>query len=306
MVRYGIREKLTELSGEAFEQESLCRLAVMTPEEFKTAPIEYTHRKLLLRYLENVQYCKAEVFGKCIIGTLLVPEKKNLLGKKVSMGYYMTAEQLILLTEDGTFPGILEKMKAAEFGTHTEVAWLFSVLLDCLIHGDVLYLQNMEKHLSGIEEELIESIPKNFYKTVIHYRKELLVLHSYYEQLEDLGQELGANTDSIFEEANRVYFQNFEGRAERLHNHVEMLREYVLQIREMYQTQIDIEQNKTMNVLTVVTTIFLPLSLLVGWYGMNFINMPELQWEYGYIFMIVLSAGIIALEFWYFKKKGLL
>ena len=58
-----------------------------------------------------------------------------------------------------------------------------------------------------------------------------------------------------------------------------------------------------MKILTIVTTVFLPLSLVVGWYGMNFINMPELAWKYGYPVIIIVSALIVALCLWIMKKK---
>ena len=58
-----------------------------------------------------------------------------------------------------------------------------------------------------------------------------------------------------------------------------------------------------MMVLTIVTTIFLPLTLLTGWYGMNFKNMPELGWRYGYPLVILIALLIIVLEIIYFKKK---
>ena len=82
-----------------------------------------------------------------------------------------------------------------------------------------------------------------------------------------------------------------------------MLREYTLQIREMHQSQLDMRQNDTMRILTVVTTLFFPLSLLTGWYGMNFQNMPELKSPYGYLLIILVSIAVILAEIWYFKKK---
>lgn len=82
------------------------------------------------------------------------------------------------------------------------------------------------------------------------------------------------------------------------------LREYSLQIRELYQTQIQMRQNKVMQLLTVVTTIFMPLTLLTGWYGMNFDRMPELHWEFGYAVVIGISVILVIVEIWYFKKKG--
>ena len=91
---------------------------------------------------------------------------------------------------------------------------------------------------------------------------------------------------------------------DRLYDHTQMLREYALQIREMQQAQIDLRQNDTMRILTVVSTIFFPLSLIAGWYGMNFTHMPELFAPYAYFILIGVCILIVAVEIWYFKKKG--
>lgn len=76
-----------------------------------------------------------------------------------------------------------------------------------------------------------------------------------------------------------------------------------MQLREMHQSQVDVRQNQIMKVLTIVTTLFMPLSLIAGWYGMNFINMPELSSPYGYAVVILVSLLIIALELWIFHIK---
>lgn len=62
--------------------------------------------------------------------------------------------------------------------------------------------------------------------------------------------------------------------------------------------------NRTMKVLTVVSAIFLPLTLIVGWYGMNFKNMPELEWEYGYFGVAALCIAVVVVCIVYFKKKN--
>ena len=73
-------------------------------------------------------------------------------------------------------------------------------------------------------------------------------------------------------------------------------------VREAYQSQIDIEQNNIMKVFTVVTSIFLPLSLIAAWYGMNF-ALPEYQWAYGYPFVVSLSVGLVVGLLIFFRKK---
>ena len=85
---------------------------------------------------------------------------------------------------------------------------------------------------------------------------------------------------------------------------MEIMREYAMEIWEIYQSQISIRQNDIMKILTIVTTIFLPLSLLAGWYGMNFEYMPELHWRYGYVGVIILSVGIVTFFMFLFRKKN--
>ena len=77
-----------------------------------------------------------------------------------------------------------------------------------------------------------------------------------------------------------------------------------MQVQEVYHSEIEIRQNNVMKMLTLITAIFLPLTLIVGWYGMNFEHMPEIGWEYGYLFVIILSAVIVTSALMMFKKKN--
>ena len=99
-------------------------------------------------------------------------------------------------------------------------------------------------------------------------------------------------------------FSLYASRIERLYDHSQMLRENALQIREMEQSQIDARQNRTMRILTVVTTIFFPLSLITGWYGMNFSHMPELSAPHAYGILIGICAVIVLIEIWFFHKNS--
>ena len=134
-------------------------------------------------------------------------------------------------------------------------------------------------------------------------RKETMAWYRYYSQLDDVACELRENENGFFTEEECGLFHLFEERVIRLRAESQMLREYESQIASEYQAQIDIGQNRIMKVLTVVTTLCLPLSLIAGWYGMNFSGMPELHWRYGYPAIIAVSAAIVALSLWICKKK---
>lgn len=79
-----------------------------------------------------------------------------------------------------------------------------------------------------------------------------------------------------------------------------------MQVQDVYQSEIEIRQNNVMKVLTIVTTVFLPLTLIAGWYGMNFTHMPELTWVYGYPVAIGASILVVLISLLIFKKKKFL
>lgn len=98
-------------------------------------------------------------------------------------------------------------------------------------------------------------------------------------------------------------FDMLSNKMERLADETQLLREYAMQVQDVYQAEIEIRQNDVMKVLTIVTTIFLPLTLIAGWYGMNFEYMPELKYKYSYPVVVFVSAAIVFASLLYFKKK---
>ena len=74
-------------------------------------------------------------------------------------------------------------------------------------------------------------------------------------------------------------------------------------MQDAYSSFLDMKLNHTMKIFTVVTTIFFPLTIIVGWYGMNFQSMPEFAWKYGYLYVILLSAAVITVLMLIAKKR---
>ena len=274
-------------------------LVRVTEAEFAALPQEMPHKRRMERSLETVRYCKAESFGDNAQGVLRLPGRGA--EEPLTFGFYLWRRELLLIGGGEALGRRLAGLRDNLPGDGSPRHLLLAVL-EHLIGGDLLYLQEVEEGLEAIEEALLQKVPEHFYETVIARGKELSALHAYYEQLIDMGDHLSG--EAAGEEAR--FWQLFTNRAERLHNHVEMLREYLRQIRELYQAQIDVQQNRVMTILTVVTTLFLPLSLIAGWYGMNFPNIPILHQPWGYAAVAAVSAGIVAAEIIYFKRKKML
>ena len=173
-----------------------------------------------------------------------------------------------------------------------------------LMKNDATYFEEYEKEITEAEDNTLSGSMKGELDKVISFHKELLRLKKYYEQLDIILDNLTANDNDMLSEKGERLMNIIQNRVHRYQSNVLNLRDYVTQMREAYQAQIDIQQNELMKIFTIITSIFLPLTLIVGWYGMNFTNMPELTWKYGYISVIFFSIMVSVFMIIYFKRKN--
>lgn len=172
-----------------------------------------------------------------------------------------------------------------------------------LFKGDSKNLEELEDKISVLDDSVMHGNEEDIREKIVDYRYEVFRLKKYYEQFEEIFDELCDNDNDIISEDYLTYFEILNNRCGRLLSLVQNLREYIVQVRESYQAQIDIEQNRLMKIFTLVTSIFLPLTLIAGWYGMN-LKMPEFDWDYGYPFVIFVCVLVCVIWAVVFKKKG--
>lgn len=173
-----------------------------------------------------------------------------------------------------------------------------------MLRTDMAHLEAVESRINAIEERLMKYSNSECLMDILEFRYELFDLKRYYSQLYSIFEDCEENENEIFSEDGMRHFSILANRAERLLSHTVSLRDYVSQAREAYQAQTEIEQNALMRIFTVITAVFLPLTLLVGWYGMNFKYMPELDFEYAYpIFTGICLAIVITLVIIFKKRK---
>lgn len=160
----------------------------------------------------------------------------------------------------------------------------------------------IEREILGLEQSLITSKNKNYVGAIIGLRKRLLMMKRYYEQFLNVLDSILENENNIFDGRTLRSLKMLSRRMERSYGNILNLREYVTQVRESYEAEVDISLNTTMKIVTVVTTIFLPLTVIAGWYGMNF-QMPEYKFAHGYLMVILLSILFIGIGIAFFKKN---
>lgn len=275
----------------------------MTLQEYEKHYGDTVKYRILERNIQKGGYCKADMLESGVIGMFSVPDKKDLSKANELFGFSLEEEGLILIENHRPIEEVTEALEEVSGWRYTTPAHTLAGFMSYLIMDDVVFLQKYEERLTKMEEELLEGQMKELEKRLLIIRKELLKLDAYYQQLADMSDVLEENAADCLDESEVKLFRVFTARAERLHEATHILKEYAMQLRELYQTQIDIRQNKVMKVLTIVTTIFMPLTLITGWYGMNFINMPELASKYGYVVVIIASILLILGEVILFKVK---
>ena len=236
--------------------------------------------------------------------SLVIPDKENLLSEESRISIYFRKNLLVFICDAvrdySLLHQIITKIELKEIENLTLERILFE-FFDLMTVGDSLYLENLEQEITELEEALLASVKKDYIKEIIQLRKKLLVLKRYYEQLFDLAEAMEENENDLLSDNMIRYFHILTNRTNRLSDSVSNLRDYVSQLREAYQTEVDINQNIIMRLFTVITAIFLPLTLLVGWYGMNF-PMPEYSWSYGYPVVIIISIVVALVSIIYFKR----
>jgi magnesium transporter len=173
-----------------------------------------------------------------------------------------------------------------------------------LVENDFGLLEHMESEITTLEDSVAESerIDPLTSDAIVMIRRKLLKIKRYYEQLAIITTDLAENEYDVFTPELQKKFGVLDRRIDKLLESVYHLREYITQVREAYQAQVDIEQNQIMKTFTVVTSVFLPLTLIVGWYGMN-LKMPEFGWSFGYPMVIILSVFVLLLCVGLFKRK---
>lgn len=302
-MKFKLNKKLIPIEDRSEVGENELFVEIMTMAEFDESHRGTYHHELLMESLEHIQYSRVDILRSCIIGTVLIPDKHDLLEEEFGFGFYIHKDHLVLIDDTDTIYRISSRLPEIKAMETTLEARFFLELIEFFMNDDVLYLQRYEDQLVTVEEELVDHDIDTFHTDILKFRREILILNGYYQQLADMLEMLGENKNSIFNMEDCRMFRLASNRVDRLYDNTKMLREYTVQLREMYQSQIDIMQNKTMKVLTVVTTIFMPLTLIVGWYGMNFAGMPELEWKHGYLFVIILSLLVVVGEIAFFKWK---
>lgn len=281
--------------SELKHQEELLKISVKTLEECMYRQARY---RLGLKYYDT--------FGFAMLKIL------QLRNPEMESGYlaFFMRENLFVFVEIKDPQNMFRKQfleVMEKEGANTTLEKIVFEFLESFLQEGYGVLEETEQAVIAMERDLVEGhMDKHLNKRIFQLKRMLTLQKNYYQQLANVGAALMENENKIFWKEDMNYFRLFTDQAGELKNNTQLLCGDLIHVREALDAALNYDLNSIMKVFTVVTTVFLPLSLITGWYGMNFTHMPELSWAWGYPMAVFLSLLVVAGCLVFFKWKKLL
>lgn len=284
------------------EQPKGAVIGLFSYEEMEMAAKKHQIPLEILEEARRFSYGRYDSYENFDCVSLEMLDFENILLSKGSVVVYLERERAFFFTSrKEEVADLLEEIHKT-LGERCSRERMLYTFFEGQTKADDLIFDSIEKEIMELEQALIATGKRDCVSEIISLRKRLMVLKKYYEQFLNVLDILIENENGIFDGKTLRSFKMLYRRTERRFQNVLNLRESVTQVRESYEAEVDISLNTTMKIFTVVTTIFLPLTLIAGWYGMNF-DMPEYGWRHGYLFVTLLCVVCIVASIFFFKRK---
>ncbi len=300
---YLLKDTIVPCTAEEIASGDVQYVAVLTPEEWQERRTSFDMGIELEPDIRDIHSTKAEVNFDSLTGTFLIPDRDDLTGDSFAFAFALDEKGVVFIDESGKAREMISAILRTKRWRKPCLERFLYDFLEQIVIRDLPIMERFEMQLDELEERILTEENREDMIRVNEIRGEIRELAIHYEQLIDMVQELEENENGFFDEDNLRYFHLFMTRMARLHDTAASLRDHTIQVRDLYHAQLEAKQNRIMTLLTVVTTIFMPLTLIAGWYGMNFIYMPELKSAWGYPVVIAVCVVIVVVSLLFFKKK---
>lgn len=184
-----------------------------------------------------------------------------------------------------------------------DVDFILLALFDAVVDQQMAAVENITMTLNDIEDSVISSPSETILKTILDMKRSLLFLKNSMVPLKDFLEFPEKYSSDYFRKHKSIYLKDV---CEHL-GYVRQISDHTLSmmdtLMDLFYSSTSYKMNEVIKVLTIISTIFIPLSFIVGLYGMNFNNMPELQWKYGYFTVLGIIALVVLAMVLFFKKK---
>lgn len=202
------------------------------------------------------------------------------------------------------FDGVKERIEDHSGRIRTRGAdYLLFALLDAIIDNYFLVLDAVELKIDELEMEVHSNPNSETALKIQRLRKEVITLRGWIAPSRELISRLINSESPLISKHTRIFLHDVHDHVTEINETLQIQREMAFSLMDMYMSNVSNKMNEVMKVLTIMASIFIPLTFLAGIYGMNFKYMPELEWEYAYFVLLGIMLLVFITMIFYFKKK---
>jgi magnesium transporter len=280
-----------------------------TPEEFKVLSEVFNFHPLTIEDCVNVRHHpKIEDYDDYLFIILHAPDLKSgtdqirtneldiFLGKHFVVTHHVeNVASVAMMRERCERNPDTMMSRGTDFFLHA--------LVDQLMENYEPIVEDLAEEISWGEEEVFYNPDEKFLKAIVDLKKNIFYIHRIMAPQRDTILHLSKGNSPLISERARIYFRDTHDLLYRIIDLINVYRERLNSLAETYLILDNNRMNQVMKGLTVMASIMLPLSFIVGIYGMNFKHMPELDWKYGYLFVWGVMIATVALILGFMKRK---
>ena len=181
--------------------------------------------------------------------------------------------------------------------------YLAYVLINSIVDHYFIVLENLGEQIEMVEEELVTDPVSQTLQAIHELKRELIFLRKSVWPLREAISTLERGDSPLFKSTSLIYLRDVYDHAIQIIDTIETFRDMTSGMLDIYLSSVSNRMNEIMKVLTIIATVFIPLSFIVGLYGMNFEFMPELHWKWGYLMVWGVIISVVVVMLAYFRRK---
>lgn len=316
-----------QLKAISYSVESLNELEVNTPEQLKELRDGKNAVWLNIYGLDNVNLMKyiGETFSvnNMILSDVMNPSLRprlqeiddclffnvKLFGKDLAgidnLSLIITKNALITFQEKpgNYFNPIRERLQIKSKIRKSGPDYLAFAILDVVVDSYIFRLGELGERIEALEDETVGEYPDEFIEKVTTLKRELNLIRKIVKPVREMIHALAKIDNELIRDSNKVHYKELVDNINEANDLTENYREILYDMLNMYHTNVSSKLNETMQLLTIISVIFIPITFIAGIYGTNFDFLPELHFKWGYFAMLGLMAVIAGAMLWYFKRR---
>jgi magnesium transporter len=264
--------------------------------------------------INPVQRPKVELYENCIF--IVMRSLRYSAGDEIKseqISFVLGKDYLLSFqeTRQPIFESVIKRLRASAGRIPTAgIDYLAYALLDNVTDHYFAFLDDLNEKLGQIEEDLMAQEGEETRKQIHAVRKDIIFANKSIWPARDMLSLLIREETELIDETTKIYLRDVYDHMAQIIINLENFRETSISLYDMYMSDINNQTNEIMKVLTMIATIFIPLTFIAGVYGMNFnpekspFNMPELNWYWGYIGCLAVMLVVAVIMIIYFRRKG--